>query len=103
MAAPGTPNTTSVPSLSITFTTASITFIFGMSGVSSGRRVGRADRVLGELLDVGQERRVVAVAEAAGAQRLQHLVDGGGRGQRHAVLACGGERDAQVLVMQVDA
>ena len=33
MAAPGTPKTTSVPSLSITRTTASITFILGIAGL----------------------------------------------------------------------
>src|SRR5919108_6417349 len=103
MAAPGTPKTTSTPSLSITFTTASITFIFGIAVVSSGRRGGRADRVLGQVLDEGEQRGVVAVAHPARAQRLEHLVHRRRGRQRDPVLARGGERDAEVLVVQVDS
>src|SRR5919109_1752957 len=105
MAAPGTPNTTSVPSLSITRTTASITFILGMAGVSpcsGGGACRRADRVLGEVLDEREEGGVVAVCEAARPQGLQHLARGRGGGQGDAVLARRGQRDAEVLVVQVD-
>src|SRR3954451_16558001 len=108
IAAPGTPKTTSTPSDSITRTTASITFIFGIGRVSlrtgSGGRAGRrADGVLGEVLDVGEQRGVVTVAAAVASQRLQHLVDGRGARQRDAVLARGLQGDAEVLVVQVDA
>src|SRR3954467_10121866 len=108
IAAPGTPKTTSTPSDSITRTTASITFIFGMAGWgflagAGGRARGRADRVPGEVLDVGEERGVVAVAAAVGAQGLEHLVDRRRARQRDPVLARGRERDAEVLVVQVDA
>src|SRR4051794_10786034 len=107
IAAPGTPKTTSTPSDSITRTTASITFIFGMrSGSfgrgSGGRAGGRADCVLGQVLEVREQRRVVAVAAAVRAQGLQHLVDRGRVGQRDSVLARGLQRDAEVLVVQVD-
>src|SRR3954451_1815848 len=106
IAAPGTPKTTSTPSDSITRTTASITFIFGMGQgsfgrVSGGRAGRRADRVLSEVLDVREQRGVVAVAAAVAAKRLEHLVDRGRVRQRDAILARGLQRDPEVLVVQV--
>src|SRR4051794_12598115 len=123
IAAPGTPKTTSTPSDSITRTTASITFIFGMAGsafllgVQAGAPAGAAGGGRGGApvwggrggggraprpLRGGPPGDWVAVAATVRAQRLEHLVDGRRARQRDPVLPRGGERDAQVLVVQVD-
>src|SRR5687768_11826900 len=102
MAAPGTPKATSTPSSSITFTTASMTFIVGTL-VPFPRASRSPYLVLREVLDDPQESRVVFAAPALPLHRQEHLVHDGRHGQHHPVLSARRERYPEVLVVQLRA
>src|SRR4028119_858051 len=99
IAAPGTPKTTSTPSFSITFTTASITSIRATAkpafpdprpAVASAYLVPRL------IFDDPQQHRVVLAAPALPPHDQEHLVDDGRYRQRYAVFPPGPQRYAEV-------
>src|SRR4028118_58845 len=89
IAAPGTPKTTSTPSSSITFTTASITSIRATAKPAfPGPRPAALSAYLVPrlVLDDPQQRRVVLAAPALPPHGQEHLVDDGRYRQPHAGL-----------------
>src|SRR5205085_12339039 len=61
-----------------------------------------ADAPVGQALDVGEDCRVVVLFVAGGAQGLEDLVELRGDRQRHAVGLAGLQRDAEILVVELD-
>src|SRR5690606_36337373 len=62
-----------------------------------------ADLEVGHLLQRAHHRRVVPLRAAVRAAGVEELLRGGGVGQRHAELARGGQREVEVLLVQLDA
>ena len=73
-----------------------------MSERALARASSVAEAVGGALLGDAEERRVVLIAVAGGAELAEHLLDRGGERQRGVDFAARAEGDLEVLVVKVD-
>src|SRR5207253_9790370 len=62
-----------------------------------------AERVPGHMLERAHQAGMIPFGAAEHAAHIEQLLARGGIGQAHAELACGGERQVEVLLVQFDA